>query len=685
MSDGRKLAGLLPLLLVAVAAVYSNHFQNGFHFDDLHAVTGNAYIQDLKEIPKFFLDGRLSSTLPKNQAYRPVTSTTLALDYWLGKGFKPFYFHLSTFISFLILLALLFFLFQRLMDAADPHPSNSLFTLFAVACFGLHPAIAETVNYVIQRAEIYSTLGVVAALVLYALFPRHRKWGWYLLPAVLAMLAKPPALIFPLILFVYVFLFEAGRGRERWATALRATAPAFAVTFAAAILIAKMTPPQFETGASSAALYRLSQPYMALHYFKSFFLPTELSADTDWKVVPGVFSTEAVVGYGFIAAMLVWALRASRDPRTRPITFGITWFVLALFPTAITPLAEVTNDHRMFFPFIGLALALVWGSRLLLFRRTAQLTARPALIRGCSIAAGLILAVSAAGTWQRNRVWRTDESLWLDVTRKSPENGRGLMNFGVTQLGKGEYTTALQYFERALPFTPNYHLLEINLGIANGGLGRDAEAERHFLSAVSLAPKDAEPHYFYGRWLRTKGRSSECIPQLKTALQFNPDSFDSRHLLMQTYADRHDWSDLRELAENTLRLAPGDTAAIKFQALAQAAERDLANAVQQFSAASTPEQLVELSLRLYQAHKYPECIHAARQALELRPNFAEAYNNIAAAYNSMGLWDDGIKAAQEAVRLNPQFQVARNNLVYATAQKQATLQKQQAGTAAGKQ
>ncbi len=665
------MAVFLPLLLVVVAAAYSNHFQNAFHFDDFHTVTGNAYIQDLKEIPKFFVDGRLSSTLPQNQGYRPVTSTTLVIDYWLARGYKPFYFHLSTFISFLALLALLFFLFRRIMDTSDPHPSNSLFALSAVACFGLHPAIAETVNYIIQRAEIYSTLGVAAALVLYATFPHYRKWGWYLIPAVLGMLSKPPALIFPLILFAYVFLFEGGEDKKRWAAAARATLPAFAVTIAAAILIATMTPAQFKTGADSPALYRLSQPYMALHYFKSFFLPTELSADTDWKVVPGVFSTEAVVGYCFLAAMLVWALRASREPGTRPIAFGIAWFFLALIPTAITPLAEVTNDHRMFFPFIGLALAGVWSARVILFRRTAGFTTHPALIRSSAIAAALILVAFAAGTWQRNRVWRTDESLWLDVTRKSPENGRGLMNYGVTQLGKGDYATALQYFERALAFTPNYHLLEINLGIANGGLGRDTEAERHFLRAVSLAPREAEPHYFYGRWLRTKGRSTECVAQLKAAIQSNPDSFDSRHLLMQAYTDQHDWSDLRELAESTLRVAPGDTAALKFQSMAQSAERDLANAAQQ-SAASTPEQLVELSLRFYQARKYPECIQAARRALELKPKYAEAYNNIAAAYNSMGLWDDGIKAAQEAVRLNPQFQVARNNLLYAMSQKKLT-------------
>jgi tetratricopeptide (TPR) repeat protein len=83
---------------------------------------------------------------------------------------------------------------------------------------------------------------------------------------------------------------------------------------------------------------------------------------------------------------------------------------------------------------------------------------------------------------------------------------------------------------------------------------------------------------------------------------------------------------------------------------------------------STPESYVTRSLIYYQAGRFEECIQAAREALTLRPNYAEAWNNIAAAYNSMSKWDEGIRAAEEAVRLKPDFQLARNNLAWAQAQ-----------------
>ena len=115
-------------------------------------------------------------------------------------------------------------------------------------------------------------------------------------------------------------------------------------------------------------------------------------------------------------------------------------------PRASYPLAEVTNDHRdVPFPFVGLTLAVTWAIALALAAWPPLLAGR-SWARALVIGAGaLLIAGHAAGTWQRNEVWRTEESLWLDVTRKSPENGRGLIASSVIQMGKGDYDAAQQY------------------------------------------------------------------------------------------------------------------------------------------------------------------------------------------------------------------------------------------------
>ena len=110
----RSAAVLLTLLLLSVSLVYSNHFQNSFHFDDWHTITGNPYVRSLANVPRFFTDANTFSTLPANRGYRPLLSTTLAVDYWLAGGYKPSVFHVSTFVWFLLQLVLMYFLFRAL-------------------------------------------------------------------------------------------------------------------------------------------------------------------------------------------------------------------------------------------------------------------------------------------------------------------------------------------------------------------------------------------------------------------------------------------------------------------------------------------------------------------------------------------------------------------------------------------
>jgi hypothetical protein len=81
------------------------------------------------------------------------------------------------------------------------------------------------------------------------------------------------------------------------------------------------------------------------------------------------------------------------------------------------------------------------------------------------------------------------------------------------------------------------------------------------------------------------------------------------------------------------------------------------------------QQILNLSASLYQAGKYPEAIAMAQKALQVDPNYAEAYNNIAAAHASLRQWDEAIAAAQEALRLQPGLTLARNNLNWALEEK----------------
>jgi tetratricopeptide (TPR) repeat protein len=224
-------------------------------------------------------------------------------------------------------------------------------------------------------------------------------------------------------------------------------------------------------------------------------------------------------------------------------------------------------------------------------------------------------------------------------------------------MAKGQLPRALDYFQRALVFNPNYYVLEVNLGVAYGAVNNDAEAERHFARAIQLAPSEAVSHYYYAVWLRAKGRLNEAIQQLNITIADNRAYLDAPHLLMEIYAQQMNAGLLRQTANDTLAVFPGDSAAMSWLARAG-------------SLKPTAESYLNQSLVFYQQGKFDESIQSAREAIKLRPDYSEAWSNIAAAYNSEARWDEGIAAAQEAVRLAPANQLAKNNLAWAVQQKQ---------------
>ena len=366
-------------------------------------------------------------------------------------------------------------------------------------------------------------------------------------------------------------------------------------------------------------------------------------------------------GFVFLTALVLAIWFTARRRQFYPIAFGLLWFIITQLPTSLYPLSEVENDHRMFFSFVGLILAAVWTTALLL-RRIATPRQRVHLRLALIAVSVAVLAGYAWGTHQRNLVWHDEESLWLDDVVKSPHNGRGLMIYGLTRMGKGDYSAALDYFERALLYTPTYPTLEINLGVVNGALAdagdaaRTAEAERHFRRAIALAPQDDTVHAYYGRWLNDHGRSTEAVAQLQMAVALNPQRLFQRDQLIEAYSRSGNLDAARQVAQDAIALAPTDVMAR--QALAPAAAQNAA-------------YWIDLSLAQYKQGQYQQSIESAQRALTLDPNSAEAYNNIGAARAGMQQWDAAIDSEREALRRNPKLQIAQNNLDWYTKQKAA--------------
>jgi tetratricopeptide (TPR) repeat protein len=499
---------------------------------------------------------------------------------------------------------------------ARPAPAEDAWpyfaALFAATLFCVHTANTETMNLISARSELLSTIWLLGTFILYQRFvfaPERRAPSGLppaarhlprailcLIPLAIGALAKAPLVVFAPLLFLYAMYFEGQPPRR----ALRTALPSLIVGIALLVFLNAMNAKEWVGGGGSALHYAITQPFIWLHYARLFFLPMGLTADTDWQPFAQWYDTRAVAGYAFVVLLLV-AIRRARGP----VAFGLAWFAIALIPTSLFPLAEVANEHRIFFAYIGAVLAL-----------TAALPRR-----ALAPVAIVLLLANAIGTHVRNEAWATEETLWGDVIVKSPGNGRAWMNYGLTRMAKGDYAAAKASFDHAALLTPNYSILEINQGVVSGAMGDTKSAEAHFLRALVLN-SDANAHYFYARWLVEQGRAAEAMPHVRAAIAQSP-----------AFADANDLGARLDIALGFRRGRAWNDYSGAFQA----------------------------GLTALQHSDWLAAAEANRDALRHDPRSADAWNNLGWSLARLGFTAEARHAYESALSLRPEDARAKNN------------------------
>ncbi|MDQ3190064.1 MAG: hypothetical protein M3Q58_00565 [Bacteroidota bacterium] len=637
------------ILFVLLIFSYSNHFTNGFEFDDFHTIVHNEYIADVTNIPLFFTDIKYYGTNPGNQGYNPVLTALNAIDYWFAGELNPVYFHISIFFWFIFLLVLLFFFFKNLFKLAVPEGDYSLISVILVGFFALHAANAETINYIIMRSDSFSTFCIVFAFVLYQ-NEKAKKYLLYLLPVVIGVMTKETVAMFGFILFFYILLFEEKcslldfvllRKTKAIINAVKKAVPALLFSIGFYFLIRLIFIPKEISlaGAEAGETIRFFYTQWAVicHYLGNFILPLDLSVDPDFDLYPSILNRKVLLGLAVILTLVGISFFTSLKQNYRPISFGILWFFLALAPTSsFIPLAQIANDHRTFFPYIGLVLSLGWWLYLMSKKYRSAFESKPVLKNGMIALYFAVLLLHAYGIRQRNIVWGNSEMLWQDAAIKGPNNGRALMNYGLSLMAKGNYEETLGYFEKALTLKPYWAYIHINMGILKNAMGESERAEFFFQNAIRFQPFVPDGYYYHAIHLNSKGRGTEALEQIAKGLEVSPGH--SRLLNLQASVTKDAGQDFKEVYATTL------------------AELEKNPSVSEY---------INLSLFCYKNHMFIESILACEKALEIDPRSATAYNNICSSYNSMEQWKKAETACKKALEINPEFQIAKNNLQWA--------------------
>ncbi|UZO80725.1 tetratricopeptide repeat protein [Aquimarina sp. ERC-38] len=632
---------VLLIILLTTLFIYKNHFDNPFFFDDSHTIVQNESITTLNNWTNFFTDASTFSSLPANQSYRPLITLKNAIDYQLGNGLDPVFFHIHIFIWYLVLIVLFFFLTIRLYTSSEETNYRlSAIALFSTSWFAFHTVNAETINYICARSDSFSALCTVASLLLF-MNKSLRKYGIYLIPVVLGIWTKQTGVMIVPIVIAYLLLFEDQHFIYNFKKISKSDIINFGLKISPLSVIAVglfcinqyYLTPEVTVSTNytvSRFEYISTQFYIILHYLGSFILPINLSADPDFTIIKPWYDFRILTGLVVILILVTIMVKTSFYKKWRPVSFGIAWFFIALLPTTLNPLFQIANDHRMFFPFIGLFIAVPWTVYLIVCNY--KVSTNPIFKIVLSVLVMFILFGHAYGTMQRTEVWDSRASLWKDVSIKSPKNGRGLMNYGLTFMEKGNYKEAIRLFEEALLLEPNYYSLQINLGVAYAAIKKKQLAEKYFKSAIAIKSSSPSPEYFYARYLFRNNKIGVSKKYVQYALKKSPNHLPSKELL--------------EKIEEKQQIASEEWQELKVN----------------ITTNYTEEELLNLSLKYYTKGLYDKVISICTILLEKYPKNSRAYNNLCSAYNQMGKWQLGANACRKALELDPDYKLAQNNL-----------------------
>ncbi len=353
--------------LVALALLASvTSLGNGFAYDDRWIVLENKRVHALHEWWRFF--GETYWPNARGAAlYRPMTVLLYATQWVIGRG-SPLIYHAVNVGLYAAVSALV------LLLALECLPRRAAWV--AAALFAVHPVHVEAVGNVVGQAELWTSLVVLGAVVLYV---RARREG-VRLPRetavaitglyVVGMLIKENAIVLPaLLLAAEVFVVRDDAPWRERADRL-VTLFVWMGLFAALFLWLRVSildgiggdTPHPALDGTSMGERTLLMIGLAPEFGRLLLWPARLYADYSPQAVHVHTQWHLELIPGLLLLFCVAILFALAQRRARPAAFGLWWFALAIAPVAnvLIPTGILIAERTFLLPSAGVMIALAW-------------------------------------------------------------------------------------------------------------------------------------------------------------------------------------------------------------------------------------------------------------------------------------------------------------------------------------
>jgi protein O-mannosyl-transferase len=474
------------IIALSVLAVYSNSFNNSFHYDDIHHIfqsKHNKSFDSFKDLSFWF-----------HFIQRAPAQFTFAINYYFGE-YSLFGYHAVNVIIHFISSILVFILTGAILNSAAIKQqiilsNKKIISLFTALIFAVHPIQTESVTYIVQRMESLSFLFYTAALIMYFLFRYEQgtlqkiiKFVVFAISGILAVMTKQTAYTLPLtilLLELYFIRDQKGRGNRNLIITLgSALFLAVVVGLAADIL------PKEHLSDTTRWQYMMTQFIVIPKYIILLFIPAGQNIDHH-VIIPGSFTDPSLIAGLFFIVILIFLCFYLYKKDQRLISFSIAWFFAVIsLRSSVLPISDLMSEHRLYAAVLGLGLFLTVSVLSLAYRMTGEIKSR-------SVAIAILIVITAVFSItaiNRNEVWKDDLSLWKDSVTKSPEKFRPNYNAGEAYKKSGLTQTALNYYLKAYSINSESYGLCNNIGNIYSEKKDFDSAENYYIKALSLNPE----------------------------------------------------------------------------------------------------------------------------------------------------------------------------------------------------
>jgi len=484
--------------------VYGNHLHNTFQFDSVAYIENNLLLKNPESIINFnyWLTGFFS---------RGLLFISIALNAYFD-GLRPFGYHVFNLFLHILNSILVFFILKKILihfkNQIYSIKNNTSISFFAATIFLIHPIQTESVIYIISRSEILASTFYLSGFLLFQgfldlqtkknLLTRYFIFTLIIFLAVVGFSVKQTLVTFPLILFLYYLavcpldapIIKILCIKRKWLIT------GFGISLC--VLFYKLLNDEtFLIGPSNPdemvgrLKYMLSQPgVIVFYYLKKIFLPINLNIDPDIKVITSILSFGFISAIGCIILLIYYFCK---QYAWRFYLFCLAWFFIILSPSSsIVTLHDLAAEHRVYLALPGFIF--IFSYVIFCFLQN-QTSARFICTSGLEVMVFIqIILLFSALSMERNKVWRTELSLWQDSYRKSPKKVRPLINLARAHSLEGNNRDAIRYYEKSLLKAPGIFVPNYNLGELYLKENRIKEAINKFKLALQLDPKIPETY-----------------------------------------------------------------------------------------------------------------------------------------------------------------------------------------------